>query len=184
MSMTYLHDGLTGWGKPLPRRTQWRLPGNVDWRRRSCCPERCAWWERHRSSSPWQRAYRTRGGTWSSGTEGAMTSERREREGGGREGGREETGRSVKENHPSQRRRWDFSHRCSCLTGTEQRGGRWSRWCIFQNRGSRRASWSPLPRWTTERLPGAQENLGAKRQNSKAKQTESTCFILHSLRVT
>lgn len=63
------------------------------------------------------------------------------------EGVREETetGRSVKENHPLQRHRGGFSHRCSCLTGTEQRGGRRFRWCIFQNRGSRRASWSPLP---------------------------------------
>lgn len=147
--MTYLHDGLTGRGKTLPRRTQWWLPGNVDWRCRSCCPERCAWWARHRSSSPWWRSYRTRGGTWSSGTEGAMTSERREREGGRRE----ETGRSVKENHPSRRRRGGFSHRCSCLTGTEQRGGRWSRWCIFQNTGSRWASRSPVPRRNKEKLP-------------------------------
>lgn len=108
MCVTHSHDGPTGWGKPLPRRTRWWPPGIGGWRCRSCCPGRCAWWARHRSSSPWRRPYRTHGGTWSSGTEDAMSSER--------DGGVAEGRGSVKD-------AWlplCFSHCCTFLASTRQ----------------------------------------------------------------
>lgn len=75
----YSHDGQTGPRRPLLQHTQWWQPGNVGWSHRSCCPAHCVWLARHQSSSPWWRPYQTRGGTWSCGTEDAMSSEGRAR---------------------------------------------------------------------------------------------------------